>query len=312
MPPKPTLRPTTPSRTPKAILPAVAALSILIAVACQTNTPDTNQAATATTPTTSTTTQPPPTSDLTELVEELVVVDSPPQTPPYERELFAHWSDLDANGCDTRDDVLAAQSENSVDCHNLDGGTWTSRYDGVRTTKPEQLQIDHVVSLSDAWRSGAWSWEPTQRETFANSTQNLVAVSASSNQAKSDKTADLWQPARSEAQCWYAGTVVRVKHTWELSVDPWEKDALAEVLSGCPDDSGSSDSPKPELSVPATSPVGPAAPGSSLGCDPNYEPCLPVYPPDLNCGDVGHPVRVVGPNDPHGLDGDGDGAGCEG
>lgn len=31
---------------------------------------------------------------------------------------------------------------------------------------------------------------------------------------------------------------------------------------------------------------------------------------DLDCADIGHPVRVDGA-DPHGLDRDGDGVGCE-
>lgn len=46
------------------------------------------------------------------------------------------------------------------------------------------------------------------------------------------------------------------------------------------------------------------------GCDPSYSPCIPAYPPDLNCDDIGHPVTVTG-SDPHRLDRDGDGVGCE-
>jgi hypothetical protein len=46
-------------------------------------------------------------------------------------------------------------------------------------------------------------------------------------------------------------------------------------------------------------------------CDPDYSgACVPPYPPDLDCADIGQPVRVEG-SDPHGLDRDGDGAGCE-
>ncbi|TWG91025.1 Micrococcal nuclease (thermonuclease) homologs [Nocardioides sp. J9] len=48
--------------------------------------------------------------------------------------------------------------------------------------------------------------------------------------------------------------------------------------------------------------------GSS--CEPGYDPCVPLYPPDLDCADVG-PVTVTGP-DPHGLDRDGDGRACGG
>ena len=50
-------------------------------------------------------------------------------------------------------------------------------------------------------------------------------------------------------------------------------------------------------------------------CDPNYAGgCVPPPPPDLDCVDIRAlgiaPVRVVG-SDPHRLDGDGDGLGCE-
>ncbi len=50
-------------------------------------------------------------------------------------------------------------------------------------------------------------------------------------------------------------------------------------------------------------------------CDPNYTGgCVPPYPPDLDCADLRAmglaPIRSIG-SDPHGLDGDGDGIGCE-
>jgi endonuclease YncB( thermonuclease family) len=55
------------------------------------------------------------------------------------------------------------------------------------------------------------------------------------------------------------------------------------------------------------------APSSSAGCDPNYSGCIPLFPPDLDCGDIKAlglaPVTVIG-KDPHRLDGDGDGKAC--
>ena len=49
-------------------------------------------------------------------------------------------------------------------------------------------------------------------------------------------------------------------------------------------------------------------------CDPNYSGgCVPLYPPDVDCADIRAlgigPVRVIG-SDPHRLDGNGDGYGC--
>jgi micrococcal nuclease len=55
--------------------------------------------------------------------------------------------------------------------------------------------------------------------------------------------------------------------------------------------------------------------GSGGGCDASYAgACIPPPPPDLDCADIRAmglaPVRVVG-SDPHRLDGDDDGWGCE-
>lgn len=49
---------------------------------------------------------------------------------------------------------------------------------------------------------------------------------------------------------------------------------------------------------------------TSPECDPNYSGCVPPYPPDFDCGEINGPVAVYG-SDPHGLDADGDGSGCE-
>ena len=63
----------------------------------------------------------------------------------------------------------------------------------------------------------------------------------------------------------------------------------------------------PPITTPAT------VPSPSTGCDPNYAGCIPLFPPDLNCGDIKAlglaPVTVLG-KDPHRLDGDGDGKAC--
>lgn len=57
----------------------------------------------------------------------------------------------------------------------------------------------------------------------------------------------------------------------------------------------------------------PAAEQPGTECAEGYSPCIPPYPPDINCGDLpaeSKPVRVTG-SDPHGLDRDKDGWGCE-
>jgi endonuclease YncB( thermonuclease family) len=57
--------------------------------------------------------------------------------------------------------------------------------------------------------------------------------------------------------------------------------------------------------APAPQPV-----AGGAACAPGYSPCVPPYPPDVDCADVDGPIQVTG-SDPHGLDADGDGVACE-
>lgn len=68
------------------------------------------------------------------------------------------------------------------------------------------------------------------------------------------------------------------------------------------------DKASPDKGCPRSKPV--PLVQAPAGCEPGYDPCVPVFPPDVDCADVGGPVRVTGP-DPHGLDRDGDGVACE-
>ncbi len=64
-----------------------------------------------------------------------------------------------------------------------------------------------------------------------------------------------------------------------------------------------------DRTCPKSKPI-PLVQAPARSCEPGYEPCVPVFPPDVDCADVVGPVRVTGP-DPHGLDWDGDGFACE-
>jgi micrococcal nuclease len=66
------------------------------------------------------------------------------------------------------------------------------------------------------------------------------------------------------------------------------------------------------LTQPEPAPAPNAGPrgGQAGNCDPGYDPCVPPYPPDLDCADVDGPIRITG-DDPHGFDADGDGIGCD-
>lgn len=89
----------------------------------------------------------------------------------YNRSFFKHWIDVNKNGCDTRAEVLISEAvvKPKVDkkC-KITGGKWLSAYDNKSVTNASQLDVDHLVPLTEAWRSGAWAWTPKQRQDFAN------------------------------------------------------------------------------------------------------------------------------------------------
>lgn len=153
----------------------------------------------------------------------------------YDRDLFRHWSDLDGDGCTTREQVLIDErvAGDVVGC-DVVKGRWQSAYDGDVTTNSSSFDIDHYVPLKEAWDSGAWRWNAATRERFANDlgfAGALIAVSASSNRSKSDRDPAEWLPER--GVCKYAKTWVAVKFRWRLAVDTTEKSELTRILSGC-------------------------------------------------------------------------------
>ena len=174
-------------------------------------------------------------------VDRLVVRDDADGgAPPYRRDAFGDgWSYDPTTGCNTRELVLIDESLVPATigerCHPT-SGTWRSSYDDLTTHDPADLQIDHVVALADAWRSGAWTWTAAEREAFANDRtmpETLAAVSGHSNQSKGDAAPDEWLPEVRAQWCPYATAWVAIKARWKLSVTGSEKAALVQVLSGC-------------------------------------------------------------------------------
>lgn len=179
----------------------------------------------------------PRTATTAELLAELSV--APPSDARYERAGFEHWIDADGDGCDTRHEVLIAESVTPVGVGAgcaLTGGRWVSPYDGATTRAPAGLDVDHVVPLAEAWRSGAWAWSDDRRRAFANDLEvpsALVAVTRRANRAKADRDPATWLPPDAGYSCRYLGDWVRVKHRWRLAVDQLEHDAIERGLASC-------------------------------------------------------------------------------
>ncbi|MCZ7377916.1 HNH endonuclease family protein [Micromonospora sp. WMMC250] len=153
----------------------------------------------------------------------------------YSRDHFPHWRDTGKN-CDVRDTILQRDGKDvKLSGCNVVGGRWESVYDGRSAADPSDVDIDHMVPLANAWRSGANEWDDKKRGDFANDTTRpqLIAVSASSNRAKGDQDPSQWKPANREYWCKYAESWVTVKHYWRLTVTSAEKTALTDMLEGC-------------------------------------------------------------------------------
>lgn len=157
----------------------------------------------------------------------------------YQRTKFRHWVDADGDGCNTREEVLIAESTSKAQvmwpgCKVIEGD-WISRYDGVAVTDPADLDIDHFVPLKESWDSGAFAWTSSQREQFANDLSDpraLVAVTASTNRSKGDKDPPQWMPLAGADFCPYLSDWVAVKARWRLSMDESEYRFIEKRLKG--------------------------------------------------------------------------------
>ncbi|GAA3628904.1 HNH endonuclease family protein [Kineosporia mesophila] len=156
----------------------------------------------------------------------------------YQRSKFKHWIDVDNDCQDTRSEVLQRESQVKVafysarQCAVLTG-RWTSSYDGLVVTQADQLEVDHVVALSEAWKSGGSTWKKARRTRYANDlgfAWTLEPVTRKSNQDKVDQDPAEWLPA--QGRCAYARHWVAIKYRWRLSIDTAEKRALSGLLSG--------------------------------------------------------------------------------
>ena len=159
----------------------------------------------------------------------------------YSRSQFPHWSDLDRNGCDARNDILKRDLTEVVfkvgtrDCKVLSGVLLDPFSNKVLTftSVKSAVDIDHVVALSNAWQTGAAYFDKNTRSQIANDPLNLLAVDAKLNRQKGDGDAATWLPPNKAFRCEYVSRQVSVKSKYSLWVTPPEKEAITRVLNQC-------------------------------------------------------------------------------
>jgi hypothetical protein len=183
------------------------------------------------------------------------------------------------------------------------------------------IDIDHLVSLSDAWQTGANSFDLAKRESLANDPLNLQAVSSAANRQKGDGDAATWLPPNKAYRCQYVRRQIDVKVKYGLWVKPAEAAAMQRVLTGCggappgpttsgpatPIDPASDQLTSPAPGSPTTTtaePVTPATSAATAGTD-YFASCAAARAAGrapLLRGQPGYRAE---------MDGDGDGVACE-
>lgn len=178
-----------------------------------------------------------PAGSAVKTLQTLAVKGRAPKT-NYSRSQFGSgWSTT--SGCDTRNIILHRDLRDPVvdDTCTVVSGTLHDPYTGLTidfTKGSSDIQIDHVVALSDAWQTGAQSFSRAQRIQLANDPLELLAVQGAANQQKSDGDAATWLPSNKSFRCQYVARQIAVKQKYVLWVTPAEKQAILGVLSTCP------------------------------------------------------------------------------
>jgi hypothetical protein len=177
-------------------------------------------------------------------LESVPVKGRAPKTGYNRHEFGPAGADVDRNGCDTRNDILARDLTNETfkpgtnNCV-VASGTLADKYTGTTITftrgqdTSSDVQIDHIVSLGDAWQKGAQQLNADQRRELANDPLNLMAADGPINGAKGDKDAATWLPPNKAFRCEYVARQTAVKAKYTLWVTQAEHDALAGILNSC-------------------------------------------------------------------------------
>lgn len=175
----------------------------------------------------------------------------------YDRESeFGGWAPANCGKATTRDLILARDlTDVSRDSScRVASGTLADPYTGrgiafrrgVKTSAA--VQIDHVVSLYDAWASGARDWDQGKRVEYANDPDVLLASDGPANMAKGSGidvngrstwltqhtgAPDIWMPDNKAYRCDYMAKRVGIKTKYGLTMTAREKQQTITYLAGC-------------------------------------------------------------------------------
>ena len=242
----------------------------------------------------------------------IAVSEIPAVLPPYDRAEWRHWIDEDGDCQDTRQEVLIEESRieitfTSGSICRVSQGQWFGSFTATTVTEPGELDIDHLIPLANAHRSGGWAWNPEQKRAFANSLDDpdhLIAVTSGANRSKGARGPDEWRPPNESYWCEYAIDWIRIKHAWDLTATPAEAGALQEMLATC-DEIVDLTTTVADATAPIVVPTSPAD-GLYSTCEEAEAAGEPRVQGASGSG-RGFPAWTI----PSARDGDGDGVVCE-
>jgi len=174
-----------------------------------------------------------------DVLETLAVKGRAPKTDYARTQYGDGWTTT--KGCDSRNIILNRDMKDVVvdESCRVTKGTLNDPYTGHvisfarGTDTSDNVQIDHVVALSNAWQTGAQQLTRQKRIELANDPLELLAVDGPTNQAKGDGDAATWLPPNKAFRCQYVARQIAVKVKYTLWVTSAEKQAMQRVLSDC-------------------------------------------------------------------------------
>lgn len=181
------------------------------------------------------------------MIPRIPIAPALPKKSGYRRSFFGRaWTDknntfLGHNHCDTRDDILRLYSVTPPifkqgNC-KIATTTIYDPYSGVKAVyvrkRNNGIDIDHIVPLKWAWRTGAQHLTLMQRTDLANDPLNLVPVSSHWNRQKGPAPVDAWLPPNKAFRCEYAARYAQVKAKYHLWVTSSENNTLQRFRSRC-------------------------------------------------------------------------------
>jgi hypothetical protein len=160
--------------------------------------------------------------------------------PAYIRKIhFGSWvkNSSDSNCYSTRAKVLIRDSKKSVTFKDnnctVDSGEWLDPYSLETLTNAQDMQIDHMVPLKDAYISGAYKWTYQARCLYGNYLgykAHLISAYGEENNQKGDQTPADYMPPNDAYKCQYLKDWLFVKGLWGLTMDTAEASAIKDLI----------------------------------------------------------------------------------